>query len=312
MSFRVTLSSSSRSVLANLRTASDRVATAQEQLSSGLRINRPSDAPLDAAQAERLQANKAQLDQYASNATQAQSQVDFAASTVQGFSDLLIQAREACTQGANASMSAADRLTLADSVDKLLQSAVDGANTQFNGRYLFAGTATATQPFQTQLGSSGSIESVTYQGNDGRIQVDVGPRARVQTNEPGSTILGASGTAGSVFDALIQLRDTLRNDAGKSDSQVSAELSSQLTGLGAAQDRVLGATASLGSRSNQIQATSAALSNAQLANTQLLSHLQDADMAGAATAFYGQETALQAAMIAATKMFGTSLFNYIQ
>jgi flagellar hook-associated protein 3 FlgL len=312
MNLRVTPSSSARSVLASIRSASDSITATQEQLSTGKRVNRPSDAPLDAAHAQRLAVNQTKLDQYATNVDLAQNEIEYAASTIQGLSDLLIQAREACTEGANATSTAADRLNLANSVDRLLQTAVDTANTQYDGRYIFAGTATATQPFETHVGSAGSADSVTYQGNDGRIQIDVGPRARTQTNEPGSAVFGASGTEGSVFDALIRLRDLLRNDAGQSDSQVAKALSNHIGALGVAQDRVLDATARLGWRSNQLDSTRTAIQNAQLSSSQLLSDLQDADVAGAAATLYSQEAALQAAMVVAARMLRSSLLDYLQ
>jgi len=312
MNLRVTSSSSTRSMLASIRAASDNVASTQEQISTGRRINRPSDAPLDAAHAQRLHVNQAKLGQYGRNLEQAQSEIEYAASSIQQLSDVLIQAREACTEGANATTSADDRRNLAYSVDQLLQGAVDRANTQFNGKYLFAGTATDTQPFETHVGSSGYVDRVTYQGNDGRLQVDVGPRTRVQTNEPGSAVFGASGAEDSVFDALIQLRDILLNEAGRSDHEVSTALSDHLGVLGAAQESVLDATARLGWRSNQLESTRTAIDNAQLANSQLLGELEDADIAGAAARLYSQETALEAAMVVAGRMFRSSLLDYLQ
>ena len=312
MSLRITSSSSTRSVLASIRSATNNITSTQEQLTTGRRINRPSDAPLDAAHAQRLAVNRTKLDQYSGNVDRAQNQIEYAASTVQGLSDLLIQAREACTEGANATADAGDRRILADSVDQLLQSLVNAANTQLDGQYIFAGTATTTKPFETHIGSSGLVESVTYQGNDGRVQLDVGPRVRVQTNEPGSAAIGASGTEGSVFDALIQLRDLLRNDAGQSDNQVAKALSDHLGALSSAQDRVIDATARLGWRSNQLEFTRTAIGNAQLANDLLLGELEDADIAGAAARLYSQEAALEAAMVVAARMLRSSLLDYLQ
>ena len=75
---------------------------AQQQLATSRRINRPSDAPLDAARAHRVRAHSAKLTQYSRGLDQAQHEIEFAAGTLQQASDLFVEARDICVRAANA------------------------------------------------------------------------------------------------------------------------------------------------------------------------------------------------------------------
>ena len=63
MSIRVTPTTMNRSVMTGLQTNLARLQRTQEQLSSGRRINRPSDSPTDTAQAMRLRGEQARTEQ---------------------------------------------------------------------------------------------------------------------------------------------------------------------------------------------------------------------------------------------------------
>src|SRR6476619_1758887 len=67
MSFRVTPQTLSRGVLEGLQANLTRLQRTQEQLSSGRRLNRPSDSPVDTVNAMRVRAEKQQTQQYTRN-----------------------------------------------------------------------------------------------------------------------------------------------------------------------------------------------------------------------------------------------------
>src|SRR6476469_7663189 len=67
MSFRVSPQTLSRGVLEGLQANLTRLQRTQEQLSSGRRLSRPSDSPVDTVNAMRLRADKQQTQQYSRN-----------------------------------------------------------------------------------------------------------------------------------------------------------------------------------------------------------------------------------------------------
>ena len=87
-------------------------------------------------------------------------------------------------------------------MDELLNEAVSVGNTTLAGQYVFAGHQTLAAPF-TPVGVP--TTSVTYTGDSGVIQREVGVGALVQVNVPGDQALSAT------LSALIALRDNLQS-----------------------------------------------------------------------------------------------------
>jgi len=311
MSLRVTQQAVGRTNLASIRQASDNLSIAQEQLATARRINRLSDAPLDAARAHRLRASTTRLDQYTRNLDQAQHEIEFTASTLQQVSDIFIEAGDICVRGADGSTDSAERETLAFAVEQLLGALQFNANAQYNGHYIFAGSANDTEPFVMEP-ADGPVASVTYQGNTQTVALGVGTRTQVETCEPGTDIFGQSGGDACAFDVLVELRDLLRNTEGLTDNDLSEALSNHVEQVRTAHNRVIDATSRFGWRSSQLEFTRTVVDNAMLANTEEVSTLEDADYTEAAIMLQRHEVALQTALAVAARMTNNSLLEYLK
>ena len=309
---RISFQSVVRSAMAQVRQATTNALASQEQLATARRINRPSDAPLDAAHVQRLRAYQTRLGQYERNLNHADSEIEFAAATLMETTDLLVQAREIAVEGANAHLDAGGRRALANQVDEILDGLLTRANATFNGRYIFAGTATDTEPFEIAPGAAGADEAV-YHGDPNYIELPVSPRITVRTNEPGSAVfLGPRPSDTSAFDALIRLRDALRGAGGQEPARIQREVSDCIGGITEAHDRVTEAAGRLGCRAALLVSSRVSLENADLTTSELLSSLEDTNFAETAVQLYGQEAALEAAMAIAKRMLGHSLLEYLE
>ena len=311
MNFRISSTSLARAALSSLSTAQERIGRAQEQVATGRRINRPSDAPLDAAQAHRLHTYTAQLRQYQRNLDEAQARLEFASSSIQELSDIFIEARQIALRAADSATDPSERRTLATAVNQLLDGLLQRANTSWGGRYIFAGTADDTVPFEGQIGDSGYIENVVYRGNDGRIELQVGPQMRVQVNEPGTEVFTATATQPSLFDVLIQLRDLLLNTEGLPESEQCRALSDHVGALKEAHERVVDAASRLGWRARQVEYTRTTVENLELTATERLSGLEDTDYASAALQITAQRVALEAALAVSARLMKNTLLEYL-
>ena len=121
--------------------------TALQQVSTGNRVNIPSDDPAAAANDVRSLAESADVDQYTSNVSTLQSQLQTADSSVSSIVSSLNSAISIGTAGANGTSSAADRQSAASQVSSLLTSIISAGNASFQGAYLFGGSASASSPF---------------------------------------------------------------------------------------------------------------------------------------------------------------------
>ena len=146
----------------------------QEKLTSGKNVNRPSDDPSSAAQAERAQtrlsriaSDRQALDVQRGALTLAESALGDSAGLLQRFRELTITA-------GNGGYNAADRLTIAKEMGGLREQLLSLANAEDgNGLPLFGGLGSASAPFVE--GASG----VSFNGLPGQ-------QASTETSVPGT------------------------------------------------------------------------------------------------------------------------------
>ena len=110
---RVTESQLREIATSSLGKARSEVASASSQLTSGLRVGKPSDDPTAWAEGMRSDARKQALEARTAAQTRARDDLSATDAALGGFGDAIQKALELAVQGMNGSYSAADRLGLA-------------------------------------------------------------------------------------------------------------------------------------------------------------------------------------------------------
>jgi len=154
----------------------------QNQLSSGIKVGRPSDDPVAAVRIATLQQQQLANDQYGKNISAATNRLNL---DEQGLSDtttLLQRVRELVVQGANTgALSATDRQAIVAELKTSYQSLQDIANRKdSNGDFLYSGLSAQLQPFVTN--GSGVVQ---YAGDQATRLIQVGPSQRVLDGHSG-------------------------------------------------------------------------------------------------------------------------------
>jgi flagellar hook-associated protein 3 FlgL len=195
--------------------------TATQQLSTGLSVNEPSDNPAAVAALIGNHNQAGQDDQYLQNISTLQGRLQVSDSTLSQVVTALTQALSVGTEGANGTLSAADRQAVAAQVQGLTSQLLSLANTNYQGTYLFSGTAVNTQPFTLNTATNG----VTYHGNTGTTSVQISNGSSINTSLPGSQLF--TNAAGSAFGALQDLYSSLvsGNNIGTAVNEVSSAIS---------------------------------------------------------------------------------------
>jgi flagellar hook-associated protein 3 FlgL len=139
---------------------------AQQQLSSGKRVNRPSDDPTAAGRAERALANTARVDATQRGVDASKTLMVQSESALGDAGELLQQAREAMVAAGNGSYSDAERKTQAEHLRGLRQQLLAVANRSDGADgFLFAGQGSSQPPF---IDSPGAVQ---YRGTSGEAFV---------------------------------------------------------------------------------------------------------------------------------------------
>jgi flagellar hook-associated protein 3 FlgL len=170
--------------LSALDQAQRRVLDTQEKVSTGLRINSPSDDPVAAARVAHLDASLTRLDQYHANAVFARNQLGLEEEALTEAIGNLQRIRELTLQANNSTSSAADRSIIAAEIKQHRDAILTIANTtDVDGRYLFAGYSEQTTPFTIAAGGG-----VVYNGDHGQRTLQISDSRFVAINDSGADV----------------------------------------------------------------------------------------------------------------------------
>ncbi len=135
-----------------------------QQLSTGKQLNDPSDDPTRIGQDLQLHTALDTTTQQATSVQSAVSELTTTDSALSSLTSVLQSARQLAVQGASEGLTDDQRSALADQIDELVRQSIAVGNTQYGGKYVFAGTAaTATAPVQQQ---GNPITGVQFGGNE--------------------------------------------------------------------------------------------------------------------------------------------------
>ncbi len=287
----------------------------QAQASSQLKVSQAEDDPHAVADVLNLQAQNASNSQYLENISSLLNAANHSYTAVKGIQTLTASAGEIASKATSGTASSSDLSNYASEIGKIIDQALQAANTRdANGNYIFAGTKTTQPPFVGTKDAAGNYTSITYQGNTSVAQVDIADNYSVSAQVPGANTTGSGATGlftdsrsgTDVFAHLISLQQHLL--AGNT----AAISSTDIPAVNADGNHVI----SLVSANGVLQS---ALNSAQdLANSKKLNIDSDisgktsADLATTLTQLTRTQSAYQAALSSGTKVFNLSLLDYLK
>ncbi len=302
MSVRITQESLTHTTLANIKANFKKMEDIQEKLSSGKQLNRASDNPSNTRKVLGLKTKDHQVQQYLDNSHAAKDQVNFAFNALEGIQDTIAKVKELTIQANNDTLGPSERKVIASELGQIMESVIQFANMDNNGRYIFAGTKTQTVPFSAVKDGSGKITSVSYNGDNQEIKYQVGPNSHIQVNIPGGKLFQDN----HIFSTLISLRDSLEastfNSAAFSDLRATLESTT---------DVFSAEITKFGSKANRLDMTVSRLENSQASLKELISYNEDADVASLIMDLKHQENTLNASLNVGAKIIQPTLLNFL-
>jgi flagellar hook-associated protein 3 FlgL len=272
--------------------------TALLQLTTGKRVNVPSDDPSAAAGEVAISSQSGACDQFLRSISSISGELQTADSALSSGVTALQQAISLGVEGANGTLSQDDRNALASQVQSISQQMMSIANLSYNGKYVFAGTADSQPPYVVAAGG------VTYQGNDSVNQVEIEAGQTIPVNQPGSQLFSAAGA--NVFQALSDLATALESSSSTTD-----DIANATNEVKAAYNQLNSARTFYGSTLDQLNAGQDFLNSEKLQLTQQSSSLVGVDLNQAATNLTNAEVARNAALQATASIGNLSLFDYL-
>lgn len=183
MTFRVTQNMLNNVVMGNLNRNLSKLMDIQSKLSSGKRLNVPSDDPVGAASAIRLRARLSETQQLLRNIEQGSTQLQSTDNVLNDMNNILMRAQELAIGQANVTADADTRSAVSKEIGALIEQFVNLLNTKIGDRYIFAGHRTLDNPYVK------SDNGVTYSGDSGDLKIEIESGTTLNANIPGSILL---------------------------------------------------------------------------------------------------------------------------
>jgi flagellar hook-associated protein 3 FlgL len=213
--------------------------------------------------------------------------------------DNLIDIKSLMVQGATESAGDSVRENMADQIGGIRDSIVSTLNLSYGDRYLFAGTNSATQPFELD---SASPSGVTNNSNAVPPEVLVGDGVSIDMSVTGNEL--ANTPAGDLFQVLSDVEQALRN----SDTDA---INSLLPSTDSVIEHVTDVTSRLGNNINRMEFMYERYESFRITQRSDISALVDTDYAEAFSSLQRTQVAFESAMAVHTTMFNSTLLDYL-
>ena len=273
----------------NLANITAQLNEANKTVASGKRITDLSDDPAGLIQVLNIRSALNNIEQLGRNITFGRSWLTASESALSSVQDLISDARALCVEMASATKGAAERASAANTIQNTINEILSLANTEVNGRYIFAGTNTSTVPFN---------EDGSYNGNNNPFTIKTGRDATVTVGNDGEAVFG------TIFQTLSDLKDALE------DNNVHG-IEDAMTYLEDHFDNITTKISDIGSKATRMLIKEGILQDSKLCNTERLSKIEDVDITEAIIELESIEVAYQAALASSAKVMELSLIDYL-
>lgn len=278
-----------------MQKAGDAYKIAQQRVSSGKRINNLGDDPSGLGDVLSMRGVKASIEQYGKNLDRAKTWLNTSESALGEVNNVLNRANSLAISGSTATTSTEARRAMAAEVKALRDQLISLGNSKSpTGGFLFAGTATNTQPFS--LGTSG----LNFNGNTGQIQIEANAIDTITINADTSSIFTNAYTRLENLRANLESGNT--NSISTTDISAIQDSISQLNNL----------RGEVGTRTKSIESFKSDHARRLEELTSSISDLEDVDLAQAITDYKSAETAYQASLQVVSQGFRLSLMDYMK
>lgn len=298
---RITHSSVAQNALANMQAAYARSARVSDQLTSGKKLQVPSDDPSGAVATMKLRSDLRAQEQYARNGQDGLGWLSVADSALQSASSELRSAYEAVLQASNQGIMNEDsRLALAQKVRAVRDEMVSIANRTYLDRPVFGGTTLGTTAFEATPDATGQY---VFLGDTGAVNRRLDDSTTVRVDTPAAdAFVGADGK--SVFQMLTEVADHIES---------SPELLSVDIGrIQAAAKQITSTLADVGVRYNRVESLRLTAQDAQITLQAGISDIEDVDIPKAMIEMRMADMAYQASLAATAKVIQPTLLDFLR
>ncbi|MCT2537253.1 flagellar hook-associated protein FlgL [Aquibacillus koreensis] len=302
---RVTQSMLSNNMLRNLSNSYSNLGKYMDQLSTGKKVNRPSDDPVVAMKGMNYRSQVVNVEQFERNIGEVHNWMDNSDAALDKATQALQRLRELAVKGSNGTYEEGQRESIAKEIDQLKDHLADIGNTKVNNKYIFNGTKTTgtidadgntLKP--VEVDDEGIITSVSDSTDPVLIEVSSGVKLQANVN------------ATNVFSKQLFEDIEAFSQALKDDDQ--AGLEDVLSNLDIHIDNTVNERADLGARMNRLELVENRVIEQQITATKMMSENEDANMEEVIMNLTSQESVHRAALSSGSRVIQPTLLDFLR
>lgn len=288
---RVTNKMMADNVIAQLFRQREMMVKTQENITTGKRVNRPSDDPAEISSILSHRTTISSLEQYTENINKAKLHINTADDVLGMVSDLLRDAKEIAYDTAPNM-----RAEMAEQVVAIREQVLQMANYQIDGKYIFSGDSSQTAPYNST--------TWTYNGDTGTKDTVIGENMQISITADGSSIFGPDGA--NVFDILNDLEAALT-----AVPVVATDITDQISNLDSAVDNITEIRSRNAGVYQRLEATENHYNYFKVNVQDMLSNAEDADIAEAIINLQVQQTTYESTLASSSMIIQKSLIDFL-
>ena len=295
---RVTQSMLTNNMLRNISSSYSNLDKYMDQLSTGKKINRPSDDPVIAMKGMNYRSQVSNVEQFDRNISEVHNWMDNSDAALDETTQALQRLRELAVQSSNGTYEDGQRKNIAAEVDQLKDHLVEVANTKVNDKHIFNGTSTTGESPVT-VDAAGDVTGVSTNNDDVRIEVTNGTKLKVN-------ITPQNVFSQDLFDDIEAFSSALKSGASGDD------LGSHIGTMDTHINNTVSERADLGARMNRLELVEDRLESQSIAAKKMMSDNEDADMEEVIINLTTQESVHRAALSSGSRVIQPTLLDFLR
>ncbi|GMN99920.1 flagellar hook-associated protein FlgL [Parageobacillus thermoglucosidasius] len=292
---RVTQSMLANNMLKHLSASYANLGKYQEQLSTGKKINRPSDDPVVAMKGMVYRTNLTEVEQFKRNFSEAYNWLENSDAALDKATQALQRIRELVVQAGNDTYESTQRQAISQEIKQLTEHLVTIANTKVGDKYIFNGTNTLQPPVQM------TGTSITTSVNTDEVKIELAKGIYIAVNVNPT----------EVFSGLFSDLQSLANDL-EDPNKTGKDINEYLGYIDQHISKLLSARAELGARMNRVELMEERIDQQEVIAQKVLSDNEDVDMERVITDLKVQESVHRAALAVGARIIQPTLVDFLR
>lgn len=300
---RITQGMLSTNMLRNLSTSYERMGKYQDQLSTGKKINRPSEDPVIAMKGISYRRDLSQTEQYKANFSEAYNWIENSDAALDKATQAMQRIRELVVQASNDTYDTSQRGNVATEIDQLKGHLITIANTQVGDKYIFNGTNTLEAP----INEDGTPSGAGSGSSEVKIELSKGISIPVSISTDAVFTHDSTDPEKGLFSMIDKLSADLKDG-----TKTGADINKFLTSLDTHINNILNTRAELGARQNRIEMMEDRVDEQEVIAQRIVSDNEDADIERVITDLKTQESVHRAALGVGSRIIQPTLMDFLR